>query len=167
MRLRERREAAGLSLGQVAEYEGKHKSQISKLETGYSDPPSWPLLAALARRYRTSTDYLLGLSDDPSPATVRELPPHGAEVLEIMRELGPMQQMQLLRHAQVLQEDFAREVLWFSLRDQLIERLGIAQVRELNDELSTSLAELGLDKFENRLMALRRQILEEYGDDVD
>ena len=66
-RLRRQREYADLTLGQVAKYERVGKSYLSKLEIGTNNPPAWPLLAKLARRYNTSADYLLGLSDDWRP----------------------------------------------------------------------------------------------------
>jgi transcriptional regulator with XRE-family HTH domain len=66
-RLREMREQAGLSLGQVGAYEGVTPQYLSQLEKGVRAPNVWPLLARLARRYKTSADYLLGLSDDPRP----------------------------------------------------------------------------------------------------
>jgi len=66
-RLRAMRERAGLSLGQVGAYEGVTPQYLSQLENGVRAPNVWPLLARLARRYGTSADYLLGLSDDPRP----------------------------------------------------------------------------------------------------
>ena len=69
-RLREQREKAKLSQGQVAQYEGVSQGYISKLEIELNAPNVWPLLGQLARRYKTSTDYLLGLTDDPRPVAV-------------------------------------------------------------------------------------------------
>lgn len=66
-RLRERREKAGLTQGQVSEYEEISRSYISNLERGQNAPDVWGLQARLAKRYNTSTDYLLGLTDDPRP----------------------------------------------------------------------------------------------------
>lgn len=68
-RLKERREKAGLTQGQVSEYEEISRSYISNLERGQNAPEVWGLLAKLAKRYNTSTDYLLGLTDDPRPLT--------------------------------------------------------------------------------------------------
>lgn len=68
-RLRERRNKAGLTLGQVTEYEGISKSYLSDLERGVNAPNVWELIARLARRYHTTTDYLLGLTDDPVSTT--------------------------------------------------------------------------------------------------
>ena len=67
-RLREQREGLGLTLKQVADQEGITLQYLSKLERGINDPSVWHLLARLAQRYGCSTDYLLGLADDPAPA---------------------------------------------------------------------------------------------------
>lgn len=74
-RLRERRERSALTLGQVAAYEDCSVSYLSQLERGENQPNVWPMLANLARRYHTSADYLLGLSDDWRPANGAALPP--------------------------------------------------------------------------------------------
>lgn len=74
-RLRNQREQARLTLGQVGEYEHLSAQYLSRLERGVNDPAVWGLLARLAKRYSTSTDYLLGLTDDPRP-------PASAQVLE-------------------------------------------------------------------------------------
>lgn len=66
-RLREQRKRAKLSLGQVAEYEGIGLQYLSKLERGVNSPPAWVLLARLAVRYGTTTDYLLGLAESSLP----------------------------------------------------------------------------------------------------
>lgn len=72
-RLREQRKRAKLSLGQVAEYEGIGLQYLSKLERGVNSPPAWVLLAKLAIRYGTTTDYLLGLTESPlPPLTVKQ-----------------------------------------------------------------------------------------------
>ena len=68
-RLRAMRERSGLTQGQVATYEGCDPNYISKLELGKNQPNVWQMLANLARRYHTTTDYLLGLSDDWRPAS--------------------------------------------------------------------------------------------------
>lgn len=65
-RLREQRERAGVSLGQVGTYEGLTPQYLSGLERGRNNPPTWDLLARLARRYGCTTDYLLGLSEYPN-----------------------------------------------------------------------------------------------------
>lgn len=69
-RLKERRNAARLTLGQVEVYEGVTAQYLSQLETE-KRKPNWSLLARLAQRYGTSADYILGLTDDPSPVDKR------------------------------------------------------------------------------------------------
>lgn len=101
-RLRERREHIKLSLGQVAEYEQIGRQYLSKLELGVNEPPTWPLLAQLARRYNTSADYLLGLTDDPSPCRDEPLPEVARDVIEIMLGLSEGRRAELLAHARVL-----------------------------------------------------------------
>lgn len=73
--MREKRQRAGLTLGQVGEYEGVTPQYLSDLERGRNQPNTWQLLAKLAQRYHTSADYLLGLEGgetDPATATAAE-----------------------------------------------------------------------------------------------
>jgi transcriptional regulator with XRE-family HTH domain len=73
-RLRLRREALGLDPFALAgrmrdRYKsGATDSAIRKYEAG-KHRPSFEALAILAQALETSTDYLLGLTDDPAPAT--------------------------------------------------------------------------------------------------
>lgn len=109
-RLRERREAIPLTQGQVAEYEGITPQYLYKLEQGINNPPAWPLLARLARRYKCTTDYLLGLTDNPNGyAPAPELPSFGREVLDVMERLSEGRREELHQHALVLDEAEQRE----------------------------------------------------------
>ena len=65
-RLRDLREDHDLSQQDIAEYLGMQQPQYSRYERGLRDIPTYALIA-LARRYRTSTDYLLSLTDNPTP----------------------------------------------------------------------------------------------------
>lgn len=121
-RLRERREKAGLTLGQAGEYEGISAQYLSRLERGVNDPSVWGLLLRLAKRYRTSTDYLLGLTDDPGfshtlTGQVNEVPmvyavdnPEQSRIIRdlvtIMQDLPVEYQGMLLEMAKVI-ESFA------------------------------------------------------------
>lgn len=67
IRLREQREKEGLSQRQVAEQLGMLQQQYQRYEQGVRDIPT-PVLIALAELYRVSTDYLLGLTDNPNRA---------------------------------------------------------------------------------------------------
>lgn len=109
-RLREQRQLARLSLGQVGEYEGLTAQYLSDLERGRNNPPVWSLLSRLAERYRCTTDYLLGLTDNPNGyAPAPELPGFGREVLEIMGRLSDGRREELHQHAMVLEEAERRE----------------------------------------------------------
>lgn len=69
-RFKKARDRAGLSQGQVAEYAETAQGYISDIEHDKRSPGGWSLLAQLATKYKTSTDYLLGLTDDPRPYRV-------------------------------------------------------------------------------------------------
>lgn len=101
-RLRERREHADLSLGQVAQYEQIGRQYLSKLELGINEPPTWPLLVQLARRYNTTADYLLGMTDDPGPRRDVPLPERVRDLVGLAVELTPDRQNELLALARVL-----------------------------------------------------------------
>ena len=65
-RLKELREDKDLSQYDIADYLEMSQTGYSKYETGEVDPPV-KVLVKLAKLYNTSTDYLLGLTDNPSP----------------------------------------------------------------------------------------------------
>lgn len=107
-RLRLARERSGLSLGQVREYEGIQKGHLSEMEQGTKNPTG-QTVARLAVRYRTSADYLLCLTDDPSPRRDEPLPEAVRNLVELARDLVPGRQDELLAHARVLEEAERRE----------------------------------------------------------
>ena len=61
--LRDLREDADMTQTQVAKYLQMSQTGYSKYETGENDIPT-QVLIKLAELYGTSTDYLLGLSDE-------------------------------------------------------------------------------------------------------
>ncbi|WP_337576273.1 helix-turn-helix transcriptional regulator [Fournierella sp.] len=65
-RLRDLREDAGLNQTQVAKFLGMSQAGYSKYETGENDIPT-QVLIKLAGFYKTSTDYILGISDRRDP----------------------------------------------------------------------------------------------------
>lgn len=65
-RLRDMREDHDLTQAQVADYLGMKQPQYYRYETGIRDIPT-DVLIRLARLYATSTDYLLGLTQNPEP----------------------------------------------------------------------------------------------------
>ena len=60
------REDHDLTQQEVAEYLSMKQSQYSRYERGHRDIPT-DILIKLALYYNTSTDYLLGLTDDLNP----------------------------------------------------------------------------------------------------
>lgn len=65
-RIRELREDHDLTQAAAAERLHLQRSVYRRYETGEREIPAWALLA-LAELYRTSTDYILGRTDDPAP----------------------------------------------------------------------------------------------------
>lgn len=67
-RLHELRSAAGWSMDDVSAKTGITKSSISGYENDDRVPPA-DKLAVFSRLYHTSVDYILGITDDPTPST--------------------------------------------------------------------------------------------------
>lgn len=65
-RIRELREDHDLTQAAVSRHLGMKQPQYFRYEQGYRDIPS-DILIQLADLYETSTDYILGRTDDPSP----------------------------------------------------------------------------------------------------
>ena len=63
-RLRDLREDHDKSQKAIAEYLNMHRSVYRRYESGERETPSW-VIVKLAQYYRVSTDYLLGLKDEP------------------------------------------------------------------------------------------------------
>ena len=64
-RLRDLREDHDLTQQQVADYLGMKQPQYSRYERGIRDIPT-DVLIRLARLYKTTTDYILGISENPN-----------------------------------------------------------------------------------------------------
>jgi len=87
-RLKKRREALGFSQGQVAQLENISQAYLSNLENGRNAPAVWKLLFRLAKRYRTTADYLLGLTDDPTLITIGSIKLEDLRVSYEARSVG-------------------------------------------------------------------------------
>ena len=61
-RIRDLREDSDLTQKQVADYLSMKQPQYNRYERGLRDIPS-DVLIALSKLYKTSTDYILGLTD--------------------------------------------------------------------------------------------------------
>lgn len=66
MRIKELREDNDLSQRELAEYLHVKQNTYSQYENGQRQLPI-PCLIALAEFYKTSTDYILGLTDNKKP----------------------------------------------------------------------------------------------------
>ena len=69
LRIRDLREDADLKQREMAEILHCSQQAYANYELGQRDIPT-SILIALARYYNTSTDYILGLTDDPLPAKI-------------------------------------------------------------------------------------------------
>ena len=65
-RIKDRRRKFGLSQEELAEAVGVNQGQISDYEQSKGNPTASSLVG-LAKALDTSIDYLLGLTDDPTP----------------------------------------------------------------------------------------------------
>ena len=63
-RIRAFRKSRHMTLEEMARILCKNKSTLSKYETGENDIPT-QILIKLAEYYNTTTDYLLGRTDEP------------------------------------------------------------------------------------------------------
>lgn len=109
-RLRESRELAKLKQGQVAEYEDISKSYVSQLESG-DNQPNWELLARLARRYKVSADYILGLIDKPMPIERKQVPAATLSIREQGEFYAPRAVDEMVRLMWDLSEERQRAIL--------------------------------------------------------
>ena len=139
-RLRERRLARQLTLGQVAEYEAISSQYLSELERSKKQPHAWELLVALSRRYGCSTDYLLGFTNDP---ILQPQQRENAELWTLWKQaqrLSPAGQERLAAYIRRMLEAEAGE------RRRLAENLTAdALWREIESALSPEQAEQVLD----------------------
>ena len=66
-RLRDLREDNDLTQQQIADYLGIKQPQYCRYERGLRDIPT-DILIRLAIKYNTSADYILEITDEPSPS---------------------------------------------------------------------------------------------------
>ena len=73
-RIKQRREELGLTLEDVATHVKVARSTIQRYEAGSISRPKLPVIYSISQALRVSPDWLLGITDDPTPFT-----PSGAE----------------------------------------------------------------------------------------
>ena len=72
-RIREQRLNCGMTQAVVALHLGVNRTTYTKYETGKREP-DFNVITALADLYGCTTDYLLEMSDNPTPEEKIELP---------------------------------------------------------------------------------------------
>ena len=106
-RLRDLREAKGLSMLSLAQKIGVSDAAICKWENATNEPKA-SSISLLADFFEVSTDYLLGLEDDIGikkfSAPIKnekpdELSPDGKELISIFNSLDSDYQAQILEYA--------------------------------------------------------------------
>lgn len=103
-RLKELRKRFKLTQGQLETYAGVSQSTISDLERGEIAPKTLTAIIYLAKYYNCSTDYLLGLTEDPTPTAHVAPVTHVAELVSISQQLTEVRRLELLRIAEALYE---------------------------------------------------------------
>ena len=107
-RLKSLRRALKLTQRTVADELHITRAAVSAYENGRRTP-SYDILVHFSKYYRTTTDYLLGATDDPEPPP--QLDPLSRQILECYRSSGPEEQAFIYR-----QNMFIQEILRFEQR---------------------------------------------------
>lgn len=95
-RFRALREKLGLTHDELAERLELGTTQIWRYENGKTDPSS-DILARIAQVFGVSTDYLVGLTDDPNPnLKIDNLTTQERKVLSAMRHGDVVEAMKAL-----------------------------------------------------------------------
>jgi transcriptional regulator with XRE-family HTH domain len=85
-RLRQARERQGLSQAELARRIGTGVNQIPRYENGQAEPSPMQL-KRLARHLEITSDYLLGLADQPNHSlSTPDLTPHERQLLDALRQ---------------------------------------------------------------------------------
>lgn len=101
-RVKELRENLGYTQEELADLIGTNQREVSQYENGRQ--PRAPRLARLAEVLETTTDYLLGLSEEPLRALggVSDLNSDERELVMLYREKSPAQRKRIMDVVRVL-----------------------------------------------------------------
>lgn len=102
IRLRKLRQQKGISQEVLGNALSVDKSTISLYETG-KRKPDYEILERIANYFNTTTDYLIGRINDPTPYDVDE--PTEQDLEELMKKGG------LMFHGQPLDEEDREDIL--------------------------------------------------------
>jgi transcriptional regulator with XRE-family HTH domain len=95
-RIRQLRRAKDLSQEELAHLAGTSQRQISKYETGENEP-TVHVLIALADALDTTTDYLVGLNENPLRIIQDDLSAVEKEAIKMIRRVHPNEQAKVMR----------------------------------------------------------------------
>lgn len=133
-RITEVREKLTYNQAGVAKIAGVQQKTISNWERGVL-PQQWESLIALAESVETTTDYLLGLSDDPCPQKGQELTADLRSIVDICQQLPAARRGDVLAIAEAIAQREAEQraldmVKAVGGEDALAEIVGILELAE-------------------------------------
>lgn len=95
-RLKELRVSRGYSRQRLAELLDISEASIPRYENG-TNVPSTDVVLKIATLFNVSTDYLLGLTDDPLGHSSQDLSSIEAKIISAVRIASPEDQVKILR----------------------------------------------------------------------
>ena len=87
-RIKQRREELGLTLEDIALYVKVARSTIQRYEAGSISRPKLPVLYSISQALRVSPDWLLGITDDPTPQGISSMTPPPAYAANVVIARG-------------------------------------------------------------------------------
>ncbi len=87
-RIKQRREELGLTLEDIALYVKVARSTIQRYEAGSISRPKLPVLYSISQALRVSPDWLLGITDDPTPQGISSMTPPPAPAANVVIARG-------------------------------------------------------------------------------
>jgi transcriptional regulator with XRE-family HTH domain len=122
----------------AAVYLSISSAHVSDLEKDKANP-SLDLLARLADYYRTTTDYLLGRTDDQAPRRDEPLPDLVREIVELLLGMAPQRQQDVLAVVQTLMALDERKADHLQAYDRMMELIEKAGGEDAVEALETAL----------------------------
>ena len=108
-RLRALRKGLGLSQAKVAEKFNIKRETYTRYETGTIIPPA-DMLVAIAKFFKTTTDYILGLTDDPKLPGEKEADPDIISIQRLRSKLSPKDREKFMKLLKIqFAEDFPED----------------------------------------------------------
>lgn len=107
-RIKQLRETRGLDISQLEQLTTISAAHLYRIEKGQRIPGA-DTLARLASALETSADYLLGISDDPSPRPITNHPallnPLLQELINLWPDIPPLVQESLLNFIRIFLQE--------------------------------------------------------------